>query len=99
VTQQNAALVEESAAAAESLKHQAAALANVVSVFKLSHESGTAGSAHGRAVAAKAPVAERRSPERAPNSLRPSLKPNPVAKSAEVPAAAAKTGAESWETF
>ncbi len=35
VTQQNAALVEESAAAAESLKHQAASLANVVSVFKL----------------------------------------------------------------
>ncbi|MGY4829711.1 methyl-accepting chemotaxis protein [Sphaerotilaceae bacterium SBD11-9] len=35
VTQQNAALVEESAAAAESLKHQAAALAQTVSVFKL----------------------------------------------------------------
>jgi methyl-accepting chemotaxis protein len=36
VTQQNAALVEESAAAAESLKHQAAQLNQVVSVFKLS---------------------------------------------------------------
>jgi methyl-accepting chemotaxis protein len=36
VTQQNAALVEESAAAAESLKHQAASLAEVVRVFKLS---------------------------------------------------------------
>ena len=35
VTQQNAALVEESAAAADSLKHQAAALADVVRVFKL----------------------------------------------------------------
>ena len=35
VTQQNAALVEESAAAAESLKHQAAKLAEVVSVFRL----------------------------------------------------------------
>ena len=35
VTQQNAALVEESAAAAESLKLQAAQLAQVVSVFKL----------------------------------------------------------------
>jgi len=35
VTQQNAALVEQSAAAAESLKHQAAKLAEVVSVFKL----------------------------------------------------------------
>jgi methyl-accepting chemotaxis protein len=35
VTQQNAALVEESAAAAESLKHQAAQLAQTVSTFKL----------------------------------------------------------------
>jgi methyl-accepting chemotaxis protein-1 (serine sensor receptor) len=36
VTQQNAALVEESAAAAESLKRQAAQLAQLVSVFRLS---------------------------------------------------------------
>jgi methyl-accepting chemotaxis protein len=35
VTQQNAALVEEAAAAAASLREQAAALASVVSVFKL----------------------------------------------------------------
>jgi methyl-accepting chemotaxis protein len=41
VTQQNAALVEESAAAAESLKQQAARLVDVVSVFRL----GSAGHA------------------------------------------------------
>jgi methyl-accepting chemotaxis protein len=35
VTQQNAALVEESTAAAESLKHQAGNLADMVAVFKL----------------------------------------------------------------
>ena len=35
VTQQNAALVEESAAAAESLKHQASNLAALVASFKL----------------------------------------------------------------
>jgi len=35
VTQQNAALVEESAAAAESLKHQAANLAQIMATFKL----------------------------------------------------------------
>jgi methyl-accepting chemotaxis protein len=35
VTQQNAALVEESAAAADSLKHQAGGLADMVSLFKL----------------------------------------------------------------
>ena len=47
VTQQNAALVEESTAAAESLKHQAAQLAQVVSVFKVGGESA------GRALALK----------------------------------------------
>ena len=36
VTQQNAALVEESAAAAESLKNQGQQLVQAVSVFKLS---------------------------------------------------------------
>ncbi|MGF6115132.1 methyl-accepting chemotaxis protein [Janthinobacterium lividum] len=40
VTQQNAALVEESAAAAESMQHQAHNLAQVVSVFKLNEQSG-----------------------------------------------------------
>ena len=45
VTQQNAALVEESAAAAESMQHQAHSLAQVVSVFKLNGQpAGTAGS-------------------------------------------------------
>jgi len=36
-TQQNAALVEESAAAADSLRQQATKLAEVVGVFKLVH--------------------------------------------------------------
>jgi len=40
MTQQNAALVEESAAAAESLREQAQRLAQVVSAFKLSGGSG-----------------------------------------------------------
>ncbi len=35
VTQQNAALVEEAAAAAESMQDQAASLSEVVSIFKL----------------------------------------------------------------
>jgi methyl-accepting chemotaxis protein len=38
-TQQNSALVEESAAAAESLRHQAQALAESVSVFRLSPQA------------------------------------------------------------
>jgi len=40
VTQQNAALVEESAAAAESMQHQAHNLAHVVSVFNLGGQAG-----------------------------------------------------------
>ena len=40
MTQQNAALVEESAAAAESLREQAERLAQVVSIFQLSGTSG-----------------------------------------------------------
>ena len=43
VTQQNAALVEQSAAAADSLRQQAATLAEVVSVFKLEQGAGGAG--------------------------------------------------------
>ncbi|PHV13546.1 hypothetical protein CSQ90_28270, partial [Janthinobacterium sp. BJB303] len=43
VTQQNAALVEESAAAAESMQHQAHNLAQVVSVFKLNGLQAGAG--------------------------------------------------------
>jgi methyl-accepting chemotaxis protein len=39
VTQQNAALVEEAAAASDAMQQQAGALAQVVSVFKLSTES------------------------------------------------------------
>ena len=40
VTQQNAALVEEASAAAQSLAHQATGLLKVVSVFKIRHDHG-----------------------------------------------------------
>lgn len=43
VTQQNAALVEEAAAAAESLLDQANALSRTISVFKLGNENGALG--------------------------------------------------------
>ncbi|HEY1394204.1 MAG TPA: methyl-accepting chemotaxis protein [Methylibium sp.] len=54
VTQQNAALVEESAAAAESLKHQAGQLAQTVAVFKLQAraEGAAPSGAHARPAAA-----------------------------------------------
>ena len=46
-TQQNAALVEEATAAAQSLQHQSVALAEAVAGFKL--DNGTAGSWGSRA--------------------------------------------------
>ena len=42
VTQQNAALVEQAAAAAESMQEQAGSLSEVVSIFRLQAEQGTA---------------------------------------------------------
>jgi methyl-accepting chemotaxis protein len=42
VTQQNAALVEEAAAAAESMEEQAGNLAQAVSIFKMSQQAGRA---------------------------------------------------------
>ena len=57
VTQQNAALVEEAAAAAQSLQEQAAGLSQVVSVFKLDQAAGRSNyaGARPRATALKQP--------------------------------------------
>jgi DNA-binding protein H-NS len=56
VTQQNAALVEEAAAAASSMQDQAAQLAEAVDVFKLDRHAGSgARSAPARAVLKAAP--------------------------------------------
>jgi len=64
VTQQNAALVEEAAAAAESLQDQASHLAQVVSVFKLGEQvrqpAPAATVATPRAVTPKTPVPAKR---------------------------------------
>jgi len=79
VTQQNAALVEESAAAADSLKQQAANLAEVVSVFKLGHEGSHQGPSYAAAAArpaAKPAAQERRGPNRATNVTRPKFGPS-----------------------
>ncbi len=85
VTQQNAALVEEAAAAAESLQDQAAQLAQAVSVFKLGQEEARAAPVK-RAppkppVAKAAPTARLRAP--APSK----------------PSAKAAAPADDWEEF
>lgn len=62
VTQQNAALVEEAAAATESMQIQAQQLSKAVSVFRLDpHDAGQ-------------PVAVRRSPAPAKGTEKPSRK-------------------------
>jgi methyl-accepting chemotaxis protein len=55
VTQQNAALVEEAAAAAQAMQQQAASLAQLVSVFQVGEEQGRLGQAPARRTLA-APV-------------------------------------------
>jgi len=104
VTQQNAALVEESAAAAESLKVQAQQLVQVVSVFKLSHDAAhsVAPSTHQHAAvpAAKPALVDRRGPNRAKNVSRLAPRPATAAAPASVDAGAtSKTGTDDWASF
>jgi methyl-accepting chemotaxis protein len=95
-TQQNAALVEESAAAAESLKTQAAQLVNAVSVFRLSASDAVAAPA----TAAAPAFVERRGPNRATNVARLSPRPKAEAPKEDAPVVVAKrNGTDDWETF
>ena len=92
-TQQNAALVEESAAAAESLKDQAQQLVQVVAVFKL----------EGRAAAADVRATPLAAPKLAPVSrpAAPLRKPAPASRPVAAASAPALAGAVSdeWESF
>ena len=106
MTQQNAALVEEAAAAAQSLQDQAAELARVVSIFKL--EEGEQFQFDAPApVAAAAPVTAVAVVPRQPakKTAPPALKKPLAAKkdAAEVQPkpkkAAATAGADEWEEF
>jgi len=107
MTQQNAALVEEAAAAAESMQEQAAALAQAVAVFKLGAaeqalqmQLGQARTANAvsapmaeapRAVAASRPPAPSRSKEMVART-----EPKPVSKPVNP---VATPGGDEWEEF
>ncbi|GAB7564564.1 methyl-accepting chemotaxis protein [Methylobacillus methanolivorans] len=75
VTQQNAALVEEAAAASQSLQDQAASLAQAVSVFKVSHVQARAvaprAASKPQPVVAKSKVSKSAPPVKAVASLMP----------------------------
>nr|WP_315203554.1 methyl-accepting chemotaxis protein [uncultured Albidiferax sp.] len=92
VTQQNAALVEESAAAATSLNTQAEQLRLAVAVFKL----GTATGAVATSAQASTHIPERRGPHRAKNVVRPAFGGSKLA--APAPRVAA-TGTDDWSSF
>ena len=107
MTQQNAALVEQSAAAAESLKDQAKKLSASVSVFRVDHGSA----APGPVVAAiapsiPAPVVARpvaRAPvaaaPKAPPVLRDAVTTAPKPAAATAVTSAAAAAGDDWETF
>ena len=108
MTQQNAALVEQAAAAAQSLQDQAAELSHVVSVFTLVEgEQRVAVAPKAPApVAVAAPVAPRKpaAPLRPVKSLTRktvAAETKPAAASAPAPrrAAAASTSNDEWEEF
>jgi len=99
MTQQNAALVEQSAAAAESLKEQAAKLSQVVATFKL--DAGSAVHAAPRPVvpAPAKPVAARKLPQASAAATRVSTPPRPIALPKPAAVAAGPASAGDWETF
>jgi methyl-accepting chemotaxis protein len=104
-TQQNAALVEEMAAAASSLRSQSQELVGTVAVFKLAPGSSratvSAPARLGNARPAAAPAAPRKlaSPARAKSSASVAASPR-APKLTSAPASTAKPGAEGdWESF
>ena len=101
MTQQNAALVEQAAAAAQSLQDQAAELAHVVSIFKLV-EGEEKPAAYVPAPVAAAPVAVRKpAPALRPvkSLTRKTEAAAPVAPAAPRKAAAASNSNDEWEEF
>lgn len=89
MTQQNAALVEESAAAAQSLHEQAEQLAQVVSAFKV-QGSGPAPASVAARPAAAMPAATRTV---AKPALKPAVPPRPAPKAAAPSPSAARAAA------
>ena len=90
VTQQNAALVEEAAAAAESLLDQAGHLSQVVGVFQMDSTQTAATSAPAGTALRATPRSQLATPARA---MLPASKP------ARTATATAAAGVDDWEQF
>jgi methyl-accepting chemotaxis protein len=100
VTQQNAALVEQAAAAADAMQDQAAQLAQAVSIFKLDGMAPAPRPASKAATRAAVPPAPRPVARPAATAARPAVTaaaaPRLAARAVARPAAAAK---DEWEEF
>ena len=104
MTQQNAALVEESTAAAQSLKEQATRLTQLVGTFKLDNATGVSAQSQRRATlhVGKSTAQARLTPKgkvpalrTAAKALPPTEAPKPATATAKVTAA----GNDDWESF
>jgi methyl-accepting chemotaxis protein-2 (aspartate sensor receptor) len=100
VTQQNAALVEEAAAASQAMQEQAAQLADVVSVFKLDNVQHLTAGVSVRSTVAT-PVKPRSEAVRAalPNPGKALRKARPASGDIKAPRKAVSTGGDDWEEF
>jgi len=97
MTQQNAALVEESAAAADSMKHQAGHLSGLVSTFRLGDDAGPAWAAVAPPPSAHVVAAQRVIEAAAARPVaRVTPSPSPAANTAPSPRPAADSD---WESF
>ena len=100
MTQQNAALVEESAAAADSLSKQAEDLLQSVALFKISGSASSNAQASHQA-ARKLQPTDARKPKGSPNVARPTFKRAQAAapQIQNASTAGAHTGTEDWDSF
>ena len=89
---QNAALVEQAAAAAKSLQEQAESLSQAVSIFSLAEDGVAVRTSH---AGTATPVVERRGPNRAKNVVRLSKSSGGQAAAKAAPAAAS----DEWQQF
>lgn len=99
-TQQNAALVEEAAAAAESMKEQAQTLTQAIGIFRLSDGNNSTFASMKRS---NRPVTVAKLPNRGSVTRKTTAKPSPEIDStyqaSTQPRKAAASGGENWEEF
>jgi methyl-accepting chemotaxis protein len=95
VTQQNAALVEEAAAAAGAMQDQAANLAQVVSIFKLDAQQQTTHQLTATRIQTRAPVRTIATPK----PLAPKTRPATASKRVAHTPAASGSQSDEWEEF